>query len=115
MSSLTNANRAWRFQGAVRRAKCIEALGKTPVALEIYDSIVAEPDNTSLFFGSESPMQENKWRYRAGFAAIQILESKKDWIGAIKMADALSQKNGPRAIEASRHADLLRLKHWVWE
>jgi len=115
ISRLREANRAWRFQSAVRRGKCIEALGNLSVALEIYDSIVAESNDTDLFFGVESPVQENEWRYRAGFSAIEILESKDDWLGAIKMADALSKKNGPRAIEAARHADLLRLKHWIWE
>ncbi len=128
ISRLPNASRAWRFQGAVRRAKCIEALGNLSVALEIYNSIVAESDkleiydsmvtesgNSPPYFEAYSPVQENEWRYRAGFSAIALLESKSDWLGAIKVADALSRKNGPRAIEAARHADLLRLKHWVWE
>src|SRR5690606_11885392 len=36
LSSHAAAPASWRYNAAVRRGKCLEALGKTPVALEIY-------------------------------------------------------------------------------
>lgn len=105
----------WRYNAAVRRGKCLEALGRNPIALEIYRSIVDErkPDRTEPERGL--PLQETEWVFRAGFAAIDILTAEKNWAGAINVADALSDKSGPRAIEATRLAERLRLKHWVWD
>ncbi len=115
LSRTPEASNAWKFEAAVRRAKCIEKLGNDAVALEIYRSIVDSSHDSSLLFGADSPIRETAWLYRAGFAALRILEEKKDWAGAIKVADALSRKDGSRSIEAARLADRLRLKHWVWE
>lgn len=115
LSRTQEASRFWRYSAAVRRAKCLEALGNSPVALEIYRSIVEEAESPHTFLESELSRAEADWVYRAGFAAIQILSTAEDWKGAIKLADSLSQKDGPRAIEAARLAEKLRLKHWVWE
>jgi hypothetical protein len=114
LSNLAAAPALWRYNAAVRRGKCLEALGKASVALEIYRSIV---DETSSNAASATPLApgETEWVFRAGFAAIEILNAEKNWGGAIEIADALAEKNGPRAIEASRLAEKLRLKHWVWD
>jgi len=110
-----DAGRGWRYEVSVRRAKCLEALGKSDVALEIYRSIIRESDDVSLALTPGTPLRETEWLYRAGFAAIELLEANRDWAGAIRLADSLSRKNGPRAIEASRYAERMRLEHWVWE
>lgn len=115
LSRNQEASRFWRYSAAVRRAKCLEALGNRTVALEIYRSIVEEAQATNAFLDSELSLSETDWVFRAGFSAIQILSGEEDWKGAIKLADTLSQKDGPRAIEAARLAEQLRLKHWVWE
>lgn len=115
VSRMPNASRAWRYESAVRRGKALEAQGNSVVALEIYRSLIRETEDPSLLLNADSPIRETEWLYRAGFAAIAILESNEDWAGTIKMADTLSRKNGPRAIEAARYADRMRLKHWVWE
>lgn len=115
LSRNQEASRFWRYSAAVRRAKCLEATGNPKVALEIYRSIVGEAETPGTFLNSDLSRAESDWVFRAGFAAIQILSSAEDWKGAIKLADSLSQKDGPRAIEAARLAEQLRLKHWVWE
>ncbi len=115
ISRIPGVSRSWRYEAAVRRGKCLEARGDATVALEIYKSMVSETEDLSLTLTTDSPIREIEWLYRAGFAAISVLEKNDDWASAIKMADVLSRKNGPRAIEASRYADRMRLKHWVWE
>jgi hypothetical protein len=99
----------------VRRGKCLEALGRNSIALEIYRSIVDERKSDPTVLEGDLPLQETEWVFRAGFAAIDILTAEKNWAAAISVADALSDKNGPRAIEATRFAERLRLKHWVWD
>lgn len=114
LSGLDSAPVRWRYNAAVRRGKCLEALGKNSVALEIYRSIVEETrggDNA----GTALAPEESEWVFRAGFAAIGILDREESWADAIEIADTLSEKNGPRAIEATRLAERLRLKHWVWD
>jgi TolA-binding protein len=105
----------WRYNAAVRRGKCLEALGRDSIALEIYRSIVDERKPDPSVPEGGLPLQETEWVFRAGFAAIDILTAEKNWAGAIHVADALSDKSGPRAIEATRLAERLRLKHWVWD
>ena len=112
LSSTPDAPVAWRYNAAVRRGRCLEAMGNTTVALEIYQSIVS--DNSSSAPTAFS-IAEAEWISRAGFSAIDILTEEEDWPAAIKLADALALKDGPRAIEAARLAEQLRLKHWVWD
>jgi TolA-binding protein len=113
LSQLADAPATWRFNAAVRRGKCLEAMGKASVALEIYRSIVDESRGNA---GTPTPdAAARKWVFRAGFAAIGLLEEQRDWAAAIAVADTLSEKSGPRAIEAARLAQRLRLEHWVWD
>ncbi len=114
LSNLPNLPEAWRYNAAVRRAKCLEALGRPNVALEIYRSMITE-ENGGDILSREVSLRESEWIFRAGFSAIEILKQNEDWAGAIKMADTLSLKEGPRAIEAGNLAEQLRLKHWVWD
>ncbi|MEX2579487.1 MAG: hypothetical protein WD342_10560 [Verrucomicrobiales bacterium] len=114
LSNTSEAPRFWRYSAAVRRGKCLETLGKPFVALEIYRSIVNEQATSTTGLGTTST-RETDWIFRAGFAAIEILKKEEDWAGAIRLADALALKDGPRAIEAARLAERLRLEHWVWE
>lgn len=115
LASIEGAPPFWRYNAAVRRGKCVEALGKPSIALEIYRSIVDETRSSDDGNGVILPPEETAWVFRAGFAAIEILNAGKDWAGAIEVADALAGKSGPRAIEATQLAEKLRLKHWVWD
>lgn len=114
LSNLAAAPPVWRYNAAVRRGKCLEALGRNSVALEIYRSIVDETRSLSPGI-DDLPPRETEWVFRAGFAAIDLLMLEQNWAAAINVADDLSEKNGPRAIEAARLAERLRLKHWVWD
>ena len=114
LASTEGAPAFWRYNAAVRRGKCVEALGKPSIALEIYRSIVEETRSGPAENGALPP-EETAWVFRAGFAAIEILNAEKNWAGAIEVADALAGKSGPRAIEATQLAEKLRLKHWVWD
>ena len=115
LSNLPGAPASWRYNAAVRRAKCLEALYKPRVALEIYRSIVAGETEPSNILEMDTSRLEKEWVFRAGFSAINILKQNEDWAGAIKIADVLSLKEGARAIEASRLAEQMRLKYWVWD
>lgn len=115
LASIAGVPPFWRYNAAVRRGKCIEALGKPSVALEIYRSIVDETRRSEVAGAAVHLPEEVHWVFRAGFAAIRILKAEKDWAGAIEVADALAEKSGPRAIEAARLAERLRLEHWVWD
>lgn len=115
LSNLESAPALWRYNAAVRRGKCLEALGKAPVALEIYKSIVEETRTDNAGLATPLAPGETEWVFRAGFAAIEILNAGKNWAASIEIADALAEKSGPRAIEATRLAEKLRLKHWVWD
>jgi len=115
LSNLDSAPALWRYNAAVRRGKCLEALGKAPVALEIYRSIVEETRTDNEGLATPLAPGETEWVFRAGFAAIEILNAEKNWAASIEIADALAEKSGPRAIEATRLAEKLRLKHWVWD
>ncbi len=113
LSYMEKAPASWRYNAAVRRGKCLEALGKSSVALEIYQSIVGETRSNSPSV-DPSP-EETEWVFRAGFSAIHLLSSQENWRSAISIADTLAEKVGSRSFEASRLAEALRLKHWIWD
>lgn len=115
LSNVADAPEAVRYSAAVRRGRCLEALKNDPVALELYQSIVGEPASETLSPIQEIDRKSTEWIFRAGFSAIEILSKNENWKEAIQVADALSRKDGPRAIEASQLAEQMRLKHWVWE
>ncbi len=105
----------WRYSAAVRRGKCLEALGSDDLALEIYRAIVDETGGTDSLLLQELTIQELDWVFRAGFSAITLLKEREDWAAAIRVADSLADRDGNRSFEAARLARSLRLKHWVWE
>ena len=108
-----DASRAWRYQAAVRRGRCLEMLGELEEALELYYEVVVRgAPNAPL---ASIPVEEFDWYFRAGIAAVNLLEKKEDWEGAVKVAERLGRGGGPRAAEADRIADRLRLRHFIWE
>ncbi len=115
LSSSAKVPALWRYSSAVRRGKCLEALGSDEVALEIYRSIVDETGDSDSLLLPELSMQELDWVFRAGFSAIMLLKEREDWAAAIRVADSLADRDGSRSFEATRLARSMRLKHWVWE
>lgn len=107
------ANKAWRLQASVRKGKCLEALGQNEAALRLYQGIVrdAAPGGPS----ATVPVAEFDWYYRAGLAAIRLLQAGERWRESVAIADQVAETGGPRAAEAARIADRLRLRHFIWE
>ncbi|MCB1230792.1 MAG: tetratricopeptide repeat protein [Verrucomicrobiae bacterium] len=106
-------SKAWRLQATVRRGKCLEALNRTDDALALYQRIV----NVEAPAGpvAAAPTAEFDWYYRAGQAAIRLLQEKGDQEQAVAIADQVAQNAGPRAAEAAQIADRLRLRHFIWQ
>ncbi|MDF1656619.1 MAG: hypothetical protein P1U58_03335 [Verrucomicrobiales bacterium] len=115
LSEMPEASTYWHYSATLRKARCLEGIGNKEVALELYRSIVESSSDSESGFSTDEDLRTREWVFRAGFFAIRILEENEDWRAAIKMADSLSRKNGPRAIEASNLAEQMRLKHWVWD
>lgn len=106
---------AAKHEATVRHGRCLESLGEKTQALDVYQSLIISEDSETLTPVRVDSANSNEWIFRAGFSAIEILRGNKDWKQAIQIADTLAGKDGARAIEASRLAEQMRLKHWVWE
>lgn len=111
LAQTEDAPRLWRYMAAVRQGKCLEALGTAPQALEIYRSLIEDPELAS----TNLSIEESEWIFRAGFSAIRLLREQKDARSAVRLADSLSIREGTRAIEAAQLAEQLRLSNWIWE
>ncbi len=115
--SIISANKAspsWRNQAAVRKAKCLERLGRLDDALNTYNDVV-QSDRLNEGSDSDAPVAQVEWFFRAGLGAIRLLLEKKEWRSAIRIADSLANSGSPRAIEAAKLADHIRLKHFIWD
>jgi len=107
------ANRYWRNQAAVNKARCMERTRDYDSALEVYYDVVNIPPEMGLR-RNEAP--EYTWYYRAGFSAIELLRRQEKWPAAVKLAERLSQTSGPRAQEAREISTQLRLEHFIpWD
>ncbi|MEI6176144.1 MAG: tetratricopeptide repeat protein [Verrucomicrobiota bacterium] len=58
-----------------------------------------------------------EWHYfeLCGFRALTLLENAGRWPAAIACAKKIASFKGPRAAEATTHANQLQLKHMIWE
>lgn len=108
----SKAARFWRNQAGVRKGRSLEALSDDDQALLTYFDVVRRTPLADL---GETESPEYTWYYRAGFAAIALLQRRKEWAGAVKMADRLAATSGPRATEASELGKKLRLEHFLWD
>lgn len=105
--------KSWRQRAGVLLAQCHQQAGRAPAALETcFDVLEAglSPQQAS----SLTP-QERLWIFRAGFMAIEMLETQKQWEAAARLADRLAKVGGERAEEAASRAERLRLEHLIWE
>lgn len=107
------ASRVWRLQAAVRQGKCLEALDRNLEAVEIYRRVVTQSAPSGP--AAVVPVAEFDWFYRAGLAAVKLLQQSSEWREAVAIADLVAQAGGPRAAEAARLAGSLRLRHFIWE
>lgn len=102
-----------RNEAAVRRAKCLEKLGRTDEALGQYLDVVygkvAGDD-------AQSPQPpEFSWQVEAGAQAGRILETRKDWRGAIEVYKRLEAIGGPHAQDFHDLVNKLRRDNYIYE
>ena len=98
----------WKLRTYYQRAQILEKNQDPTAALQDYyailDLIPEAPDRKEWY-----------WYYRSGFAALQLLENEKNWKAAIKLSLNLAQAGGPRAEEAKKRAERIRLENFVWD
>lgn len=107
----STASRYWRARAGVLLAQSLQRVDKNNEALEACHDVVGFAQGAVEPFTT----RELAWFYRAGFLAVEILESQKQWDAAAKMADRLVQTNGVRAAEAKERANRIRLEHFIWD
>ncbi len=104
---------AERNEAAVRRAKCLDKLGRTDDALGQYLDVVygkvAGDDSNS----PQPP--EFSWQLEAGSQAGSILEKRKDWRGAIEIYKRLEQIGGAHAQDFHDLVNKLRRDNYIYE
>jgi TolA-binding protein len=106
-----SADRFWRNQASVFKAKCLELLDAPDQALETYYEVVATLPTEGL---RTEEIPEYDWFYRAGFAAIALLQEQRNWSAAANLAERLGLTRGSRASEAAELANRIRLQHFLW-
>lgn len=102
-----------RNEAAVRKAKCLEKLGRTDEAMALYLDVlygrVAGDDA-----GSPAP-PEFSWQIKAGWEAGRIREARKDWRGAIEIYRRLEQIGGAHAQDFHDLINKLRRDNYIYE
>ena len=106
------APRAWRSRAGVLLSQCYERMGKVSEALEICSDVVEA--NLAGNAVTLTPT-DYIWFYRAGFAALRMLEDRKQWDAAAKLADRLAKSGGDQAEEAKKHATRILTEHFIWD
>ena len=112
--SLSGISTSVRNEILFRKAKSHEILGENEQTLFCLHEVMKGRSNPQ---GKDNP-QEFKWYYRAGFEAIRIKEAtgnQQGIIAAIAIADRLARTPGPRADEARKTGQRLRLEHFIWQ
>lgn len=112
--SLTEISTAARNETLFRKAKTHELLGEDDETLTCLHEILKSRSNPL----KDDASIEFKWYYRAGFEGIRIKENaggQQDIIAAIAIADRLARTPGPRAEEARKTGQRLRLEHFIWQ
>lgn len=107
------APRVWRSRAGVMLSKVYLQMGKEGEALKASFDVV----EACLLSGNTKALspQDYLWLYRAGFAALDMLEASQSWESAAQLADRLAASGGDRATEARDRATRLRLEHFLWE
>ncbi len=88
------------------KGRVLEILDRPDEALAAYYTVVES--------GSVNP-QEYFWFYKAGFDACRLCEKREQWKSAIAIYRKMAAVEGPRAEEAKRQMNSLRLEHFIWE
>ncbi len=112
--SLEDISSTVRNEILFRKGKSHEMLGENDQTLSCLYAVMTSRTNPQVDDGSK----EFRWYYRAGFEAIRIKEAEGNQQGivaAIAIADRLARTPGPRAEEALKTSQRLRLEHFIWQ
>jgi len=102
----------WSARCGVLMATTLRDMGRPAEALEAcYDVINV---GTNVVTAPQNP-SEYQWFYRAGFIAVDLLETAQRWEAAATVAERLAQTSGDRAKDAAERASKIRLKHFLWD
>jgi tetratricopeptide (TPR) repeat protein len=104
-----DATAPWRDQALYKKGRCLAKQGLTDQALAAFYDVLNAPSPGS------GRQPDFFWFEKAGYDAAALLESRSQWPGAISILEKVAQAGGPRGPEAHKHADQLRLEHFVWE
>jgi tetratricopeptide (TPR) repeat protein len=111
--SSKEGNIAERNEAAVRKAKCLEKMGRINEAMELYLNVVygrMAGDDAS----SPTP-PEFSWQIEAGWQAARIRETQKDWRGAIEIYKRLEQIGGSNQQKFQDLENKLRRDNYIYE
>ena len=99
-----------RNRASFLKGRSLKNLDRLDEALETFYAVVnrqIDPERMSDL--------EWKWFDECGKGALKLLEEKRQWTGAIKLAEKLSRSGSPSAQDAADRAKRLRLDHFIWD
>ena len=98
-----------RDEALYKKGRCLNKEGLGDQALTAFYDVL----NNRSTAAQQQP--DFFWFEKAGYEAEAMLEAKGQWPGAISILERIAQAGGPRSAEAQKHADQLRLEHFVWD
>jgi hypothetical protein len=90
------------------QGRALRELGRTEDALLSFYQALEDP-------AEPNAPPEFLWQFRAGFAAVDILEQRENPRSALSILQRLADAGGPRSEEARERMSLLRLRHFLWD
>ncbi len=99
---------AIRNQAHWKAGQIYEETGRHDLAImEYYEAFAENPASSSE--------PDYFWFYKAAFDAAKLLEGQEKWPSAAGIYRTLANTGGPRAAEAEKRLNRLRLEHFLWE
>ena len=101
---------ATRNHASYLKGRSLKNLDRLDEAFETFYAVVNRQIDTEK-------MSELEWKWfdECGKGALRILEEKKQWNAAIKLAEKISRSGSPFAPDAAERAKHLRLEHFIWD
>lgn len=108
LAKLPDVTSYWRNQALYGKGRCYEKLDKPDEALAAFYDVIQPPPG-------RKGGPEYLWYYKAGFAAAQILEDRKQWKPAIAVYKKMAAFEGPRSAEAGVQLTRIRMLHFIYD
>jgi len=100
------------LQAEYKIGRCLEKLGRTDQALQQYYEKVMIPYLDELEKGRWHNESSKTWFTRAAFSAADILESRRDWEGAVRMLRRVTEADVPAARDAEDRIRRIKSENW---